>query len=259
MLRTMILLLVAWLVWLPGQAAAAQSYAADRFDVLIEVQDDGTLLVTETVAFRFAGGPFTYAFRELELDQLDRVEIVSAGMDGADLPAGEGAGQVEIDTRGDPYEITWHFPPTSDRVRTFTLVYRVFGNIRIADEQDVVYWQAIPEEHEYDIAQANIAVRFPADLQPAAAPRLEGAAASEPQVGPGTVSWQVTGIPADQALSARVAFPAGSLIDRPPAWQAESLARGAELRAAVPFAVGIIALAAAFTAWWALTQRRREA
>ena len=45
--------------------AAAKSYSADRFDVDIQVQPGRAALVKETVAFRFEGGPFTFAFRGL--------------------------------------------------------------------------------------------------------------------------------------------------------------------------------------------------
>ncbi|MFZ2618335.1 MAG: DUF2207 domain-containing protein, partial [Anaerolineae bacterium] len=64
----------------PG-VGAAKSYRAERFDVDIVVQDDGALLVTETVVFRFSGDPFTYVYRDLPTSYTDSITIVSAGMD----------------------------------------------------------------------------------------------------------------------------------------------------------------------------------
>ncbi len=48
--------------------------------------------VVETVIFRFEGGTFTYVFRELPRRRTDDIEIVSATMDGRDMPIGSGAG-----------------------------------------------------------------------------------------------------------------------------------------------------------------------
>lgn len=254
-MRKFCILLLIWLAVLPAQPVSAQAYAAERFDVVIDVQPDGSLLVTETVAFRFKGGPFTYAFRELDLEQLDRLEILSAGMDGEELPPGTAGGQVEINTRGDPYEVTWHFEPTTGQVRTFTLQYRVEGNMRIADGRDVLYWQAIPEEHEYEIERSSIVIRFPPELELDGAPRLEGASA-EAQIEPGLVRWQVTGIQDDQALSVRAVFPSGTFLERPPEWQTAAIRRGELFRAALPYGIGLVIIAAALTAAWVTRQRR---
>jgi MoxR-like ATPase len=66
---------------LSGFSQAGKSYTADRFDVRIDVQRDGSLIVSETVAFRFVGGPFTYAFRDLAFLELDEIDRLQAGMD----------------------------------------------------------------------------------------------------------------------------------------------------------------------------------
>ncbi|MDW8268545.1 MAG: DUF2207 domain-containing protein, partial [Anaerolineae bacterium] len=125
------LLLVVILVLglLPTAAAAAKTYWAERYDVDLVIESDGRLLVTETVVFRFEGGPFTYVFRELAFTELDDIQVVEASVDGRPLPQGTDPGQVEIEL-GRPLEVTWHLPPTSDATHTFTLVYRVEGAIR---------------------------------------------------------------------------------------------------------------------------------
>jgi hypothetical protein len=66
-------------------ALAKKSYQAERFDVTIAVQPDGTLNVTETIVFRFTGGPFTYVFRELVFNDLDEIDNLQASLDGQAL------------------------------------------------------------------------------------------------------------------------------------------------------------------------------
>jgi hypothetical protein len=66
-------------------ALAKKSYQAERFDVTIAVQPDGTLNVTETIVFRFTGDPFTYVFRELVFNDLDEIDNLQASLDGQAL------------------------------------------------------------------------------------------------------------------------------------------------------------------------------
>lgn len=41
------------------QAVPAKDYTVERFDASIMVNEGGSLIVTETVTFKFVGGPFT--------------------------------------------------------------------------------------------------------------------------------------------------------------------------------------------------------
>lgn len=115
------LLLVALAV---TPALAAKEYQAESFDVLVEVQSDGTILVTETITFHFEGGPFTYVFREIPRRGTDVLEVVAVTRDGLTLEPGTEPGQAEIDN-GDPLKVTWHFGPVSDATHEFGLTYRV--------------------------------------------------------------------------------------------------------------------------------------
>jgi hypothetical protein len=54
--------------------AAARSYAADRFDVDSELRADGSQQLSETVVFRFEGGPFTWVAREMPSRRVDAIE-----------------------------------------------------------------------------------------------------------------------------------------------------------------------------------------
>src|SRR5215469_14615062 len=104
------------------QVVPAKEYSADRFDVSIAVQEGGSLNVTETVTFKFVGGPFTFVFRDIPTDKTDGLVVESASMDDQTMQQGKGAGQVEI-AYGNPVKVTWHFAPLTDQTHTFVLTY----------------------------------------------------------------------------------------------------------------------------------------
>lgn len=227
-----LILVIGLLLAIQVSPVDARSYYSERFDVQIDIQDNGSLIVTETVVFYFEGGPYTYAFRDLALRELDRVEILEASMDGQVLPQGDQAGQVEVHADNDPIEITWHFSPTSDTARTFTLKYLVEGNIRRVDGLDALSWRAIPEEHEYVIRSSTISIQYPPDLTPTGDPTLKGAQAQLEQ-NPGQIVFKTTNILKDRPLIVTVHFPQGALIDRTPAWQTRQIERSQQDRKSV--------------------------
>jgi hypothetical protein len=110
-------------------ASAAKSFYAERFDVQIDIQENGSAIVTETVEFHFSGDPFTFAFREISATETDSIIFLDARMDGVPMSQGTRVGQVEVEA-GHPLKVSWHFPPTSDAARVFTVRYLAEGVIR---------------------------------------------------------------------------------------------------------------------------------
>ena len=255
--RIFALALVCAALSLPATARAAKTYTAERYDVGLVLQPGGTLAVTETITFRFEGGPFTEVFRDLAYTELDQIDQVQAAMDGQVLPAGAGPGQVEIGS-GRPLHVSWHLPPTSDARHTFTLSYRVQGAIRRA-EADVLVWRAIPEEHDYTIDVATVTLAYPPSVRPLEMPTLAPAGTAD--ASEAGLSFALTGLGANDDVVIRARFPEGSLITAPPAWQARQAAVAAASARAWPsgLAAGLLALAAGAVGL-ALTARanRRE-
>jgi hypothetical protein len=235
----------------PQGRASARAYYAERYDVILQIQAENRIQVEETVTFRFEGGPYTYAFRQLTLDQLENVDVQSASLDGVVLPEGNQPNQVEIKRNTDPIEITWHFPPTQDATRTLGLRYLVNGHIHLRNNAEGIFWQAIPEDHEYTIHQARIIVRYPSHLTPAETPQLRGAQYTTTHTR-GEFVFTAQDIPANQGITIEMLFPRGSLIAQPPDWQARLLARGAQARQMAPWAIGLglgIALLSLIGVW----------
>ena len=219
---------------------AAKSYYAERFDVRLDIQEDGTVIVTETVEFHFEGDPFTFAFREISANETDGVTFLDASMDGMPMPIGTQAGQVEV-VAGDPLKVTWHFPATSDASRVFTVRYRVDGVIRKGDA-DMLIWRVIPEDHDYSIATSSIILTYPQKATLLEDPRLSrDFETGSTNTG---ILLTVSGLGEDEDLILTASFAPDSLTTIVPQWQTQKELADATTARALPvgFISGIAAL-----------------
>jgi len=232
-----VLVLVVAGVLLTACNGDGKSYSANRFDVDLAVQPDGSLIVAETVDFCFEGGPLSYVFCDLAFPEIDGIDRLQASLDGQVLPQGTGPGQVEIEA-GDPLKVTWHLPPTSDAMHSFGLVYRVQGAIRQMDDADALIWRAVPEEHDYEIASSTVKLSYPPSAQLLSQPTVQGANAAV-ETSESQAVLQVQNIGADEDLIVEARFAPGSLIDAPPAWQAAQTERASQVRPAQVLGLGV--------------------
>lgn len=248
MLRKFLLPLLLIALFFSIAAQDNKSYSADRFDVDVAAQTDRSLLVEESVAFRFVGGPFSFVFRELPTDHTDGITDIVAGVDGVPWPEGTGPGQVEIED-GNPIIITWHLSPTSDVVQNFTLSYRTLGVVRGEEAGDRLDWQALPDEYEYDIASSTVTVSYPAGATRQGEPQVT-AGKADAAAGEGQVVFTQGNLSAGDPLVVRLNFAPGSFSDTLPAWQARTQAQNSRawiwITAAIATLVGgLIAVFAA--------------
>jgi hypothetical protein len=197
--------------------AGAKSYTAPRYDVHVDVQRDGSLVVTETTEFRFTGGPFRHVYREVPTRRTDGITNVEAWLDDRPAPPGSEPGQVEITFRGSRVRVEWRIPETSDATRRFTLRYRASGVAERRDAGDLVAWTVLPRDHDYTIAASRVTVTWPADLTPTSAPVLSREATPVP-VAQGA-AFDVGQVRKDRSLTVSVTFPSGSVAPAMPRWQ----------------------------------------
>ncbi|MCB9421407.1 MAG: DUF2207 domain-containing protein [Ardenticatenaceae bacterium] len=254
----MALILVAALFVLTGTVYAQKSYSADRFDVDVTVQNDGSLLVTETVVFDFVGGPFTYVFRELPNDHTDGITNIIGSVDGDDgfrrtLSQGDQTGQLEI-SGGSPIRVTWHLEPTSNTTRTFVLSYHVLGVVRQAEGSDLLLWQALPDEYEYTIAHSTTTINYPAGLELVGQPEVQAGQPTVSRDG-NQVRFTSQNLQPNSPLVVGLRFPAGSILTAPPEWQARQETQSAQ----TPIWIGVSAaiLAAGLTVLFTRIMRYR--
>jgi len=199
------------------QAVPAKDYAAERYDAAIMVKEGGSLLVTETVTFKFVGGPFTYVFRDIPTDKTDGIEIRSASMDDQTMQHGSGTGQVEI-TYGNPVKVTWHFAPVSDQTHTFVLTYQVMGVFQKAQDADVLNWIALPTDYAYAIHSSTITVSYPEQAILIGTPEVVQGSALVTTT-PGNVVFSAHNLKPKTRLEIGLKFRSGSVITQAPQWQ----------------------------------------
>jgi hypothetical protein len=231
-------ILAAFLLFLPGKVQAGKEYVAERFDVDIVVNDDGSMQVTETIAFRFMGGPFTYVYRDLDKNRTDGITFTSAMLDGRTLPAnGENAlDWVEVQ-EGDPLTITWHFAPTTDQTHVFQLTYQVAGVVRKNETDDIV-WMVIPPEHEYRSQASRITVSLPSGTVLASQPQLTGTNSFKVENDGNPEILTAGPVEAETPLVLTLHFTPGTLTSTAPAWQVAEAARAERAARTAPFTIG---------------------
>lgn len=212
-------------------AHAAKSYYAERFDVQIDLQEDGSAIVTETIEFHFSGDPFTFAFREISANATDGISFLDASMDRTPMPRGTQAGQVEVQG-GDPLKVTWHFSPTSDAAHVFTVRYRAAGVIRKGDA-DTLVWLAVPQDHDYTISKSTVILTYPKQATLLEQPTLDWNFDSTWE--DGRIVLTSGGLAEDQALILTARFPLNSLTQLAPQWQIQQGQTNAATTKALPF------------------------
>ncbi len=168
-----VLLCVALLGWPSIVAAQAptRGLRAERFEVTLSVLPDGSIDVTETVAFRFTRKTFSEVERVIPGRRTDGLTDVTASMDGQVLSEGRNRGQIRI-RRGRDLRVIWRFADTIDRTHTFTLQYRAMGALTRTNNRARLDWQVLPARHRYEIGLARVVIHAPASATRLELPHL---------------------------------------------------------------------------------------
>lgn len=238
-----------------AQAVPTKSYSADRFDVAIATQQDGSLLVTETVVFNFVGGPFTSVSRAIPTAKTDGITIQSASMDDRNMPQGTGEGQLEVNT-GDPIQVFWHFAPTSDQTHTFVLTYHVQGIVQKAQDADILDWNALPTDYQYTIRSSTITISYPEQTTLLRTPSISHYG-SQVQTTPGKTVFTTSNLAPAESMEIELKFRPGSILSQAPHWQQQQERAGLLL---LPMLLGGIAvfLLGTFLLIWYYRRYRRS-
>jgi uncharacterized membrane protein YgcG len=221
--RRLLAVLLAILALLSVAAAPQpqRSVIYERYDVDIEIQADGSLLVAETYQLSFEG-EFRTGFAEIPLDYVSDIVDVQV-QEGEQIydDVGSGPGTFDVSREWDTVRVDWEYAPTSgSEVRTFTVTYRVLGGLWVYPEGDRLSWTAVPDDRGgIPVGASRVTVRLPepvdSDDVAAAAP---GATAEI--VDAQTVVFESQGPVLDGTpLEVTVRFPHGLTAASPPDWQ----------------------------------------
>lgn len=154
------------LLWAVRPAAAQKSFYWEAFNVNLQVQENGDLLVREDQTIVFSGEDFTFGF----------ATINTAGTDGVDiLGVREGDTVFQEGYAGDPYTyeiernvndvtVYWNFPPTQG-THTYTFEYRVYNPFHVAEDGDELVWETVPADFPGDVRQSTVVIELPAGVE----------------------------------------------------------------------------------------------
>ncbi len=237
---SLVLLMLLAVTLITPQIISAQedySFYWEFINVVIDVQENGDMLVMETQKYVFTAPHTNERYRWIPLDKIDTIDSVEVSEDGEILSATTGIKNNQL-------WIKWSHPLNPPEKHTFVLKYRVIGALRIHDEGDQVYWKAIFKDRDAPIQSSKVTVRLPESL----AGRILsfdrfGASAGARQVDSQTVEFvSRTPLPPGKELEVQVTFLHGVLYVPVPAWQQNPTPGGFELiftRFVAPVIIGL--------------------
>lgn len=237
-----------------AHATQAEPYYLKSFDVDIEIETSGDLLVTETLNYVFTGNASTKRVRRIPLNSVDRITDVQAYENGNKL-------RTKTSARKNQMLIRWRHQLEHPGTRTFVLQYRAQGAVRIDERHDQVVWPAVFGNHQTRIEASQVTVRVP----PALADQIQhashyGVGAEMRRVDARTVTFSPhRALQPDEGLTVKLYLPHGRLHTDGSAWQ-----RGEDAAYRLPGLVGyidtlmFIGLIIALPAIWVLAASQKQ-
>ncbi|MEZ5959181.1 MAG: DUF2207 domain-containing protein [Hyphomonadaceae bacterium] len=160
-LRALVVALFALLI---APAALAQEQIHD-FDVAIEVQRDGDIVVTETIRVTSAGVEIRRGiFRDLPRFYVDtdntrlayEYHVLDIQRDGHDEP-------YDTETEGNAFRIIIGDEDVflDDGLHTYVIKYEVKNQVRYFDDHDEIYWNVTGNYWYFPIAHARATITLP--------------------------------------------------------------------------------------------------
>jgi uncharacterized protein (TIGR04222 family) len=219
-------------------AQTGKSVVWDRYDVTLDLKNDGSYHVTERQEIDFQGGPFKGGFADIPLDRIDalqnvvvREETAGGVQDYTFVPWSnyeEAPGTYSATQTSSQVSVRYGFTPTTDQTRTFILEYDVYGALRVYPNNDPpnqqIWWTAIAGDVT-DVAPvqtATMTITLPTAIADLSQVVLSGPGEDTPEAHTTdgkTWTWQATDLSSGDSLEVRLQFP--PIVDAsPPTWQA---------------------------------------
>lgn len=157
------LLFSIWFVAPTSPASAAEkSIVWERFDVDIQVNEDGSFDVAEHQRIRFIGGTFREGYREIPRRNFGYLSNWSVTDADGNVYMQSSGGELPytfiVDELGSRYMLRWFFPPT-DRTQTFTLRYRVHEGLRYYPGGEQLWWKAVFGDRQFPVLESRARLR----------------------------------------------------------------------------------------------------
>jgi uncharacterized membrane protein YgcG len=255
--------------WLGATGAIAQG-AGERildYEVNIQIESQGSILVVEDIAYDFGGTERHGIIREIPVrfhydDRYDRVYP----LDVLSVVGSEGTpDQYEVNESGNLLQIKIGDPDrTITGSHAYTITYRVRGALNGFADHDELYWNAIGTQWGAPIDHAAVEVRAPTGLQRIACfagPQGSGLPCQTSNLRGETATFVQEGLNPYEGLTVVVGFPTGVVpAPRPILEERWSLGRAfSATPVTVGVSIGLLALLVAGLGYllWANGRDRR--
>jgi hypothetical protein len=230
-------------------AQEQRSYVYEQVDVILELQENGSLQVVETTTFAFRGGqekPFTFAFRDIKMQRLDNISDIQVSVAGTpyeEVNEGEKPGTYIIQPQDDTIRVKWFFPPIEEGTLTIDVAYMVDGVVRVDENEHEVWWVAVSPDRDVPVNRSSVTLTMPQaideDVLEVTLPAEQGDVSQNGHVF--VVTRDNPLAPGDH-LDVSVLFPAGYLDVDTPRWQKNENTGGPPVCLLLPFLGAFIVL-----------------
>jgi uncharacterized membrane protein len=162
--------------------SADRTLVIERFNAVIEVSPDGSIVVDETIEPRFTGS-WNGIFRTIPIEYRTPQGLnYTLRLDVESVTDAAGQKLKYESSRERHYrKLKIWVPGAVDTTRTVKLRYRVSNGLRFFDEHDELYWNVTGDEWEVPIESASAHVRLPAGVSGVRATAFRGAYGSTEQ------------------------------------------------------------------------------
>ena len=203
-----------FLVTVTHAAAQQLPFYWDNINVIIDVQTNGDMLVTETQKYVFTADYTNERYRYIPLDKVDEIKDVTVAENNQIIASSTG-------TENNQLWIRWQHELKPPDTHTFVIKYRVVGGLQLDGENTQVYWKAIAAGRKAPVNTGKVTVKLPDALSGKVISFTNfGTPAVPRQVDPKTFEFVASQpIPPEQELEVQIAFPRPILNVRQPGWQ----------------------------------------
>ena len=221
----------------PVTAQSARSVVWDRFDVTLDLRDDGSYHVVEQQTIRFIGGPFRAGFANIPLARIDAIRGVTVKeQTGSGIEEyrqvswrafNDAPGTYAVTATSAELMIQWGFAPATNETRVFLLEYDVYGALRVYLDHDPpnqqIWWTAVDKEvtDVGPVRKATMTINLPrpvADLTQVLLGERADEAPEDHTTDGRTWTWERSDLGKGDAFIVRLQFPP-MVNAAPPTWQ----------------------------------------
>lgn len=159
-LSVFLLFLVVSLFSADSSYAQEKSWLISQWDTKINIHDDASMDVVDTVTFAFTGS-FTFVNRTIDNQKFDAISEFTVKDEQGNLLADHES--LTYDSNLEAYRSTIHFSATNES-KTFIFSYTIRGGIGYYADHDELYWNILPSDRDVSIGKTTVDVRLPKDV-----------------------------------------------------------------------------------------------